>query len=153
MPDALSSAPGACGTVSRCPPTSSHGRPGTTSPRVTTRLTEGPAGTGTPYDVTAGVGNRCRSTDQPSPASRSSTQRAARRYAGEVPGRGPIVPARWRTAASAVSTRTWSGSARGAGAVEVGAGAVGLAPGAGEEAGGDVDVGSTGCSGSGSRSS
>ena len=32
MPEALSSAPGACGTVSRWAPTSSHGRPGTSVP-------------------------------------------------------------------------------------------------------------------------
>ena len=56
-----------------------------------------------------------------------STHRAARKYAGEVPGRGPIVPARCRTAAIAVAARTASGSARGSG---VGAGDVGVVDGA-----------------------
>ena len=73
MPEALSSAPGACGTVSRCAPTSSHGSPGTTSPRVATRLTDGPAGTGISHETPAGVWNRCRSTVHPSRMSSDST--------------------------------------------------------------------------------
>ncbi len=113
MPEALSSAPGACGTVSRWAPTASHGRPGRMSPRVATRLTDRPAGTGTPQETPAGVRNGCRRTCQPNASRRRSTQSAARRYAGEVPWRGPTRPARWRTAVIAVVTRTSSGSAGG----------------------------------------
>ena len=48
MPDALSSAPGPWGTVSRCAPMASHGLPGWTSPRVAITFTERPASSGTP---------------------------------------------------------------------------------------------------------
>ena len=57
-------------------------------------------------------GTTAASTLQPSSVSRVSTQAAARKYAGDVPGRGPISPARWRTARIAVPTRTSAGSTR-----------------------------------------
>ncbi len=126
MPEALSSAPGACGTVSRWAPTASQGFPGRTSPRVATTLTERPAGTGTPQDTPAGVWNGCRRTCQPRAESRRSTQSAARWKAGDVPGRGPISPARCRTAAIAVAGRTASMSARGARVGALGFGVPGL---------------------------
>ena len=114
MPDALSSAPGACGTVSRCAPTSSHGSPG--------------------HHVTAGghqvdrrpAGHRnaprhpCRSrrtavARPSSPAGSAPTRPSGR--PGSTPARCPVaarpVPARCRTADIAVAARTSSGSARG----------------------------------------
>ena len=115
IPDALSSAPGAWGTVSRCAPIASHGSPGTTSPLVAIRLTLGPPSTGTPHDTPPGVGNRCRVTSHPKPSSRSCTNSAASKYASVCPGRGPILFARWLTARTAIPTLASSGLTLGVG--------------------------------------
>ncbi len=125
MPDALSSAPGAPGTVSRWAPTTSQGCPGCGSPRVAIRLTEDPPGTGAVQEKPAGVGNRCLRTSHPESSSRCCTQAAARKYAAEVPGRGPIRPASWSIASSAVRSRASSGETRAGVGVGSSAGSVG----------------------------
>jgi hypothetical protein len=96
----------------------------------------------------------CRTTCQPSSVSLASTQSAASKYAGVVPGRGPTTPARCRTAAIAVRARTSFGSARSGTGADVSAGGVGSG-GSTESVGvGGVDVaGGPGVGSAGSASS
>src|SRR5690349_4954355 len=97
MPEALSSAPGATATVSRCAPTTRYGDRASKPRGRATTLTDVPASTGTPHESPAGTGKVCRDTSYPRPSKRRSTQRAARWNAGPVASRGPMSPARNRT--------------------------------------------------------
>ncbi len=129
-PDALSSAPGACGTVSRWAPTSRCGSPGRRPGGVATTLTERPAPTGTPHETPAGTSTGWSSTSRPERDSSRATQRAARSYDGLVASRGPMRPARCRTASTATcgskSAALTPGVGDGAGA-RSGAGVAGVA--------------------------
>ena len=61
-PEALSSAPGACGTVSRWAPTTRRARPGRRPGGRATTFHVSPAPTGTPHELPAGTCSRCRCT-------------------------------------------------------------------------------------------
>jgi hypothetical protein len=63
MPEALSSAPGATATVPRWPPTSCQERAGSNPGGAATTFAEYPASTGTPHELPAGTGTRCRVTE------------------------------------------------------------------------------------------
>ena len=89
--------------MSRCAPTTRCGSAGSNPGGVATTLAERPAGTLTPHDSPAGTSTRWRATSYPSRVSSPATQPAARSYAGLVASRGPILPARWRTARTAVA--------------------------------------------------
>src|SRR5690349_13093186 len=134
MPEALSSAPGATATVSRCAPTTRYGDRASKPRGCATTLTDVPAATGTPQESPAGTGKVCRDTSYPRPSKWRSTQRAARWKAGPVASRGPMSPARNRTVRIARAeekdgTRGWTvgsevGSEVGSCGADVGTGAV-----------------------------
>ena len=116
IPDALSSAPGACGTVSRCAPTTRWGSVGSNSGGVATTFCDRPAGTARrprtrprvadalPLDVVPApleparhpVGGAVEGRRSP-PAARSCPRgvvRSAQRWQVEVVGREGLRPAR-----------------------------------------------------------
>ena len=101
-PDALSSAPGACGTVSRWAPTTRCGFAGVEARRRGDHV-DGPAGSDRDAPrVAAGDGEPLAAyVVAVATGARRCTQAAARRNSGLVACRGPMVPARWRTASRA----------------------------------------------------